>query len=129
MQSGTTGINAVRVYNPVKQGYLQDPEGHFIRCWVPELAKVPSDFIHEPWTWGQFDTECRGYPRPVVDHEQAARQAKERIFAVRRSEGHKDVARAVVVKHGSRKSGIRQHMGTRKRRAAKKSDNQLSLFD
>ena len=129
MQSGTTGINAVRVYNPVKQGYTQDPEGQFIRQWVPELAAVPSEFVHEPWTWGQFDAECGGYPRPVVDHEQAARQAKERIFAVRRSKGHKDVARTVVAKHGSRKSGIRQHMSSRTRRTSKKPDNQLSLFD
>lgn len=129
MQSGTTGINAIRVYNPVKQGYTQDPEGHFIRRWVPELAAVPNDYIHEPWTWGQFDEACDGYPRPVVDHEQAARQAKERIFAVRRSDGHKDIARGVVAKHGSRKSGIRQHMSSRTRRAPKKPDNQLSLFD
>lgn len=131
MQSGTTGINAVRVYNPVKQGYTQDPEGHFIRRWVPELGSVPPDYIHEPWTWGKFDTECGGYPRPIIDHEQAARTAKEKIFAVRRAAGHRQVARAVVAKHGSRKSGIRQHMSarTRKRSTAKKPDSQLSLFD
>ena len=41
MQSGVTGINAIRIYNPVKQGYTQDPHGHFIKKWVPELADVP----------------------------------------------------------------------------------------
>jgi hypothetical protein len=42
MQSGTTGINTMRVYNPVKQGHDQDPEGVFVRRWVPEVADVPT---------------------------------------------------------------------------------------
>ncbi len=129
MQSGVTGINAIRIYNPVKQGYTQDPHGHFIKKWVPELADVPSDYIHEPWTWGQFDRVCDSYPSPVFDHEMAARRAKEKIWPIRRSTGHKEMARAVVAKHGSRKSGIRQHGDMRKRIRPRKPGNQLSLFD
>ena len=53
MQSGTTGINTVRIYNPVKQGHDQDPDGDFVRRWVPELRDVPDAFIHEPWQWEQ----------------------------------------------------------------------------
>jgi deoxyribodipyrimidine photo-lyase len=48
MQSGTTGINTLRIYNPVKQSQDHDPEGAFIRRWVPELADVPTDWIHSP---------------------------------------------------------------------------------
>ena len=46
MQSGTTGINTLRIYNPVKQSTDQDPDGHFIRTWVPELAGLSGPMIH-----------------------------------------------------------------------------------
>ena len=49
MQSGTTGINVNRMYNPIKQSRDQDPDGSFIRRWVPELAGYSKDWIHEPW--------------------------------------------------------------------------------
>jgi deoxyribodipyrimidine photo-lyase len=49
MQSGTTGINAIRIYNPIKQGIDHDPDGIFIKKWVHELQNVPKKFIHMPW--------------------------------------------------------------------------------
>lgn len=49
MQAGTTGINAMRVYNVTKQGRDQDPNGVFIRKYVSELGNVPNEYIHEPW--------------------------------------------------------------------------------
>ncbi|MDZ7924510.1 MAG: FAD-binding domain-containing protein [Marinagarivorans sp.] len=52
MQSGETGINTVRIYSPIKQSYDQDPDGRFIRQWVPELAGLPDGFLHEPWRMG-----------------------------------------------------------------------------
>jgi len=51
MQSGVTGINAMRVYNPIKQSQEHDPKGTFILKWVPELRAIPSEYIHEPWKW------------------------------------------------------------------------------
>ena len=51
MQSGTTGINSIRIYNPIKQGKDHDPDGIFIRKWVPELSCIQSDNIHTPWLY------------------------------------------------------------------------------
>lgn len=103
MQSGTTGINTVRVYNPVKQGKDQDPDGDFIRRWVPELAHLETTALHEPWKAGG----APWYPAPIVEHEQAARDAKAKIYAARRGEAFRKEADAIQVKHGSRKSGLK----------------------
>jgi len=46
MQAGITGINTVRMYNPIKQGLDHDPEGEFIKKWIPELRKVDTMYIH-----------------------------------------------------------------------------------
>ena len=100
MQSGVTGINTVRIYNPVKQSYDQDPLGVFIRRWVPELASLESAFLHEPWNAPQLPL---GYPAPIVDLEAAGRIAKDRIYGKKAEPATKAEARAVFQKHGSRK--------------------------
>lgn len=104
MQSGITGINTIRIYNPVKQGYDQDPQGRFVRRWVPELAPVPDAFLQEPWRWdGAAGID---YPPPLVDHAQAARAARERMWGVRRLADFGRDADAIQAKHGSRRSGL-----------------------
>ena len=100
MQSGVTGINAVRIYNPVKQSYDHDPEGRFIRRYLPELAAVPEEFIHEPWLMREPPPD---YPAPIVEHEAAARQAKLRMSAYRRGEDFREQSEQVYRKLGSRK--------------------------
>jgi deoxyribodipyrimidine photo-lyase len=104
MQSGTTGINTARIYNPIKQGYDQDPQGRFVRRFLPELDNVPDSFIHEPWHW----PEAGGlsYPPPIVDNAAAAKAAREAIHILRKDAQHKVTARQIAHKHGSRKSGI-----------------------
>ncbi len=109
MQSGTTGINTLRMYAPVKQSTDQDPEGVFIRRWVPELARVDTVFIHEPWrmpTAAQVESGCeigRDYPRPVVDHTEAVRFARARFTELKRRAEHQAAAREVFRRHGSRR--------------------------
>ena len=116
MQSGTTGINTIRIYNPVKQGLDQDPGGHFVRAYVPELAAVPDAFIHEPWRWpGIATVAC---PAPIVDNAEAMRAAREALHGLRRAAGHGEVAHEIAAKHGSRRAGI--PMTGRNRTAARK---------
>lgn len=104
MQSGTTGINTMRIYNPVKQGLDQDPKGAFVRAFVPELEDVPGSFIHEPWLWS--GAASLRYPPPIVDHAAAAKSARATLYAIRKDMGHNQVARDIAAKHGSRKAGI-----------------------
>lgn len=81
MQSGTTGMNTIRIYNPVKQGFDQDPRGIFTRRWLPELAQVPDDHLQTPWTWpGAGRLLDRAYPAPIVDVAASARAARERVL-------------------------------------------------
>ena len=88
MQSGTTGINTLRIYNPAKQAVDQDPHGIFIRRWLPELAGVPNTYLHEPWTMPAGVQQAAGcrigkeYPAPIVDHTAAVREATRRLALV-----------------------------------------------
>ncbi len=118
MQAGTTGINTTRIYNPVKQSRDQDPQGTFIRAWVPEIAAIPDAHLHTPWTAPEARRVLgEAYPRPIVDHQQAARDARHRMGRMRADPDAKAQADAIQSKHGSRKSGMRQ-TGARPRRRA-----------
>ena len=112
MQSGTTGINTARIYNPIKQGHTQDPTGVFIREWVPELEDVPSDYLHSPHEMPALVAGMAGvrlgvrYPLPIVDHATAYREAKARLFAVRTSAAARSEAAVVYEQHGSRREPL-----------------------
>ena len=107
MQSGTTGINTVRIYNPVKQGIDQDPTGEFTRRWVPELAAIPDKHLQEPWkAENAGDVLGKAYPERIIDHLEAAKDARQKIWAVRRGDDFRTEAARIQNKHGSRKSGI-----------------------
>ena len=106
MQSGTSGINTLRIYSPAKQAKDQDPTGVFIRKWVPELAGVPDAYLSNPETLSRDETlryGCERYPSPIVDPVEAPREARARIAAVRRQTATRDEAQRVYLKHGSRK--------------------------
>jgi deoxyribodipyrimidine photo-lyase len=102
MQSGTTGINTIRIYNPVKQGHDHDPEGRFIRAWVPELAQVPLTHLHSPWTLPDIARLAPRYPAPLVDLGTAQARARDALWGLRAQAGFRDVAAGVVHKHASR---------------------------
>jgi deoxyribodipyrimidine photo-lyase len=110
MQSGTTGINTVRIYNPYKQSRDQDPAGVFIKQWVPELADVSIDDVHAPHEMPALFAQMSGlrlgrdYPRPMVDHATAYREAKEKMFALRETAAARTQAAVVLERHGSRRA-------------------------
>ena len=124
MQSGTTGMNTIRIYNPVKQGHDQDPDGIFTRRWVPELADVPDRFLQEPWKWEGAGT--LNYPSPIVDVAEAARFARDRIWAVRRGEDFRAEAAKVIEKHASRKDRAGRFVNDRAPRK-RTDDRQMTL--
>ena len=117
MQSGVTGINAIRMYSPVKQSLDHDPEGKFIRRYVPELSGVSNQFIHEPW---RLETPPQAYPAPIVDHASAMKFARAEIAKRWKGEGFRDAAKAVNAKLGSRNKQP-------KRSAVKKEKRQMEL--
>jgi deoxyribodipyrimidine photo-lyase len=132
MQSGTTGMNTIRIYNPLKQGTDQDPTGAFTRKWCPELRDVPDAHLQTPWAWDGAGTLLgRRYPAPIVDVKEAAKAARDRVWAVRRGDAFRAQAAQIVEKHASRKDGGagRHFVNDRAPKARKKPkpDGQLSL--
>ncbi len=102
MQSGITGINVIRVYSPRKQLLDQDPECVFVKKWLPELAEIDPEIIKQYPKISLFDVTDGKYPNPAVDFKQASKVNKFKTFGVRK-ESSKDVAKAVYLKHGSRR--------------------------
>ncbi len=80
--TGTDAAPYFRVLNPVRQGLRFDPDGDYVRRWVPELAHVPGAAVHEPWL--VENGYGHGYPRRVVDHDEERREALNRYQSIRR---------------------------------------------
>ena len=108
MQSGVTGINSVRAYSIGKQSIDHDPDGDFIRRWVPELAKVPAEHIHQPWMMSDSEQEqynCRidlDYPAPIVDEKSARKTGISMSYKAKGDNGVRRRAKIVFDIHGSR---------------------------
>jgi len=131
MQSGTTGINTIRIYNPVKQGHDHDPDGRFVRAWVPELAHVPLAHVHSPWAWPDMSRVANRYPAPIVDLARAAADARAILWGLRAQHGFSATAQNVAVKHGSRMRGSDRSSGAllRETRKARVPDPAQLSFD
>ena len=100
MQSGTTGINTIRIYNPVKQGYDHDPDGSFVKTWLPELSGISKKYIHTPWLSPVLPNK---YLAPIVDELSSRKLAAKAVYEIRGNSDFKKVAKSIYVKHGSRK--------------------------
>jgi deoxyribodipyrimidine photo-lyase len=129
MQSGTTGINTLRMYNPVKQAKDQDPEGHFVRRWIPALKNVPTTWIFEPWLMTpelQMQYQCmigQDYPEPMVTIESAIKLARAKIAQNKYGTSHHLETKRIIQKHASRKA--RSAKKTKSERVAEQSNPNL----
>ncbi|MFT6270053.1 MAG: deoxyribodipyrimidine photo-lyase [Alphaproteobacteria bacterium] len=105
MQAGITGTNTIRIYSPIKQSQEKDPEGVFIRKWVPEIACLPNHYIHEPASMPPLEAAMhninieRDYCLPIVDVVLAAKKARDRLWAFRKRDDVKHEAKRVLHKH------------------------------
>ncbi|MAD97022.1 MAG: deoxyribodipyrimidine photolyase [Flavobacteriaceae bacterium] len=86
MQAAETGINNIRIYNPVKNSLEHDEDATFIKKWVPELKDLPTPFIHEPYLMTPLDQQFnnvilgKDYPKPIVDAKQARKYAADILW-------------------------------------------------
>ena len=94
--TGTDASPYYRVFNPVLQGKKFDPDGEYVRRYVPELREVSNRFIHEPWlapptTPALFEIDVAetpaAYPAPIVDHALERDEALARYAEVRSADG------------------------------------------
>ena len=107
MQSGTTGINTIRIYSPVKNSQDHDSEGIFIKQWLPELAEIPVSLIHEPWKLNLIEQQfynCeigKDYPAPIVNIEESRKYASDIVWSFRKKEEVTIEGKRILKKHVS----------------------------
>ena len=107
MQSGTTGINTIRIYSPIKNSEEHDAEGVFIKQWLPELTEIPISLLHEPWKMNEMEQQfynCKigiDYPFPIVDIDETRKKASNIVWDFRKKDEVKQEGKRILKKHVS----------------------------
>ncbi len=105
MQAGETGINMLRIYNPVKNSLEHDPEASFIKKWVPELEKLDTPFAHQPYLMTEMEQQFynfqlgKDYPKPIVDLETSRKKAGDTLWKLRKDKTVLEESKRILKKH------------------------------
>ena len=105
MQAGETGINMIRIYNPTKNAKEHDKDGIFIKKWIPELKKIPTPLLFEPWKMSLIDQETydykigKDYPNPIVDISETYKYAASKLWSIKSDPKVKEESSRILQKH------------------------------
>jgi deoxyribodipyrimidine photo-lyase len=130
MQAGVTGVNTIRIYNPIKNADDHDADGGFTKKWVPELSSLPVCLLHEPWKLSAMEQELYGcvlgkdYPMPIVDVAQSRKEASDLVWNMRKTEAVVEEGKRILNMHVNKKEKINP---TKKKTKAKVSQGRLPL--
>jgi deoxyribodipyrimidine photo-lyase len=108
MQAGETGVNMLRIYNPIKNSLEHDPDATFIKKWVPELKNLESPFAHEPYLMTELEQQFHAfklgqdYPYPIVDLDSTRKKASDTLWQMRNKKLVKEESLRILKKHSSR---------------------------
>lgn len=136
MQAGTMGVNTIRTYNPVKQSMDHDPDGLFIKQWIPALQSLPPALIHEPWKMTAAEQtlyKCKigtDYPAPIIELTSSSREANKKLWALKKTAFAREENRKILGTLTMRKSEIDNPLPRKKtvKNDKKNVDLNLKLF-
>lgn len=105
MNAGETGINILRIYNPIKNSIKHDEDAIFIKKWVPELASLPTPFIHEPYLMTPLDQQFNNfeigvdYPNPIINIKVARKKASDTLWKMKKDKKVQEESLRILKKH------------------------------
>ncbi len=112
MQAGETGINMLRIYNPVKNSLEHDPEASFIKKWVPELEILDTPFAHQPYLMTEMEQQFynfklgKDYPKPIINLEITRKKAGDTLWKLRKDKTVLEESKRILRKHTLKKRTI-----------------------